>query len=83
LNNYKCDCVRCPQCSNAFVNILIGIGLGILLSRPLALDHPVRWGVGFLVAGLLGYAYCVYLAKQPHVEGSEVMKKEAEKTENN
>jgi len=80
LNGYKCKCVRCPQCSNSFVNILIGFGLGILLSRPLALDHPVRWGVGILAAGLIGYAYCVYLSKQQRLEEE---KEEEKATGNN
>jgi len=82
LNDYKCNCVRCPQCSSSFVNIVIGIGLGILLSRPLAADHPVRWGISILIAGLIGYAYCVYLSKQQRPEEHE-MKKETEKTPGN
>jgi hypothetical protein len=56
----KCNCIRCPQCSSALVNILSGIGIGILLSRPLAGDHPLRWGLAILALSLLGHLY--YLA---------------------
>ena len=41
-----------------FVNLLIGIGLGILISRPLGV-HPLRYGIGFLVIGGLGKLYAL------------------------
>lgn len=42
--------VDCCMCGHIF---LIGLGLGIILSRPVFWAHPVRWGMGFMVAGLL------------------------------
>ncbi|MDD5147440.1 MAG: hypothetical protein PHV63_02740 [Candidatus Daviesbacteria bacterium] len=40
---------------NSAVHILVGIGVGILLTYPLAGAHPVRWGLGFLALGILGH----------------------------
>jgi F0F1-type ATP synthase assembly protein I len=40
------------------VNVLIGIGLGILISRPLGV-HPLRYGIGFLLIGGLGKLYAL------------------------
>lgn len=42
---------------NAFVHVVVGVGVGMLLTYPLAGDHPVRWGVALLVAGVLGHLY--------------------------
>ncbi len=36
---------------NALTHMIIGVGLGFLLTYPLAASHPVRWGVLFLVVG--------------------------------
>lgn len=38
---------------NSLAHILIGIGVGFILARPLATIHPVRWGIAFIVVGLL------------------------------
>lgn len=40
---------------NAGVHWLGGVGLGFLLAYPVAREHPVRWGVAFLVLSLLGH----------------------------
>jgi hypothetical protein len=40
------------------VNLIIGIGLGILISRPIGI-HPVRYGVAFLVLGGIGKIYAL------------------------
>jgi hypothetical protein len=42
---------------NASVHIILGIGLGMLLTYPLAGAHPVRWGLGFIILGILGHIY--------------------------
>jgi len=42
---------------NASVHVLIGIGVGMLLTYPLAGAHPVRWGIVFIVLGILGHLY--------------------------
>lgn len=42
---------------NSTVHVLIGIGIGILFTYPFVGIHPLRWGLGFLVVGLLGHAY--------------------------
>lgn len=34
-------------------NIVVGIGIGMLLTYPLAGVHPVRWGVSLAVIGIL------------------------------
>ena len=40
----------------AFVHLFIGLGLGILISRPLGI-HPVRVGLALLAIGALGKLY--------------------------
>ncbi len=47
---------------NSFVHVVIGLGLGALLTYPVAGAHPLRWGLGILAIGLLGHLY-------PMVEG--------------
>lgn len=42
---------------NSATHVLIGIGIGILITYPLVTTHPLRWGLGFLVLGLLGHLY--------------------------
>ncbi len=42
---------------NAIVHMVLGIGIGFLLTYPLAGTHPVRWGVALIVVGLLGHVY--------------------------
>lgn len=37
------------------IHVLGGIGIGILLARPMAGDHPVRWGITFIVLSLAGH----------------------------
>ena len=45
-------------CYAGFVHLIIGIGLGILISRPLGV-HPVRFGVALLIIGGLGKLYAL------------------------
>lgn len=40
---------------NALVHSIAGIGIGILIARPFAGVHPMRWGVALLVLALLGH----------------------------
>lgn len=42
---------------NALVHILVGMGLGILLTYPLVGRHPLRWGIALLVLGVLGHLW--------------------------
>jgi len=37
---------------NSAAHLLIGAGVGFLLTYPMAGAHPVRWGGVFLLAGL-------------------------------
>ena len=41
-----------------FVHLFIGLGLGILIARPLGV-HPVRYGVAFLAIGIVGKLYVI------------------------
>lgn len=41
--------------SNSVTHLLLGIGIGVLVTYPYVGSHPVRWGFGFLAAGALGY----------------------------
>lgn len=44
-------------CFNSTVHVLLGVGIGMLVTYPFVGIHPLRWGLGFLVVGLLGHAY--------------------------
>lgn len=44
---------------NSFVHLVIGIGLGILLTYPVVGIHPLRWGIGLVVVGLFAHVYPV------------------------
>lgn len=41
---------------NSMAHLFIGVGVGFLLAYPLAATHPVRWGVVFIVLGLVIHA---------------------------
>lgn len=38
-------------------SIVIGIGLGALLTYPIFGTHPVRWGIALIVIGAIGLFY--------------------------
>ena len=42
---------------NGFIHLLVGVGIGILATYPYIGEHPLRWGIGFIVIGLLGHVY--------------------------
>lgn len=48
---------------NAITHLVIGIGIGILVTYPLVGIHPLRWGLGFLVVGGLAHLYPLILKK--------------------
>lgn len=48
---------------NAFVHVLAGIGLGILIASPLTFPHPVRWGLIFVGLSVLGHLYTITVKK--------------------
>jgi hypothetical protein len=47
----------------AMIHALGGIGVGILISSPMAFPHPVRWGLVFLGASLIGHLYALHAKK--------------------
>jgi len=40
---------------SAVVNVLLGMGLGVLLTYPVVQEHPLRWAAGFIILATLGY----------------------------
>ncbi|MDO8577238.1 MAG: hypothetical protein Q7R82_02755 [Candidatus Daviesbacteria bacterium] len=42
---------------NSLVHVIAGIGIGILITYPLAGVHPVRWGIALVAIGILGHLY--------------------------
>jgi len=41
----------------ASVHFIGGLGLGILVARPVFATHPVRWGVAFIVLAVVGHLF--------------------------
>ncbi len=39
---------------NALVNMIAGIGIGILITYPFVGIHPMRWGIALIIIGLAG-----------------------------
>lgn len=44
---------------NGIVHLFAGIGIGFLLTYPVAGAHPVRWGVAFIILAVLGHLYAL------------------------
>ena len=42
---------------SAYIHFFGGMGVGILLTYPVVREHPVRWGLAFVVLSLLGHVY--------------------------
>jgi hypothetical protein len=54
----KKDMMCCDKGSNCCVaNIVIGIGVGALLSNLVFGLHPIKWGLGLITVGVLIYLY--------------------------
>ena len=47
------------QSFNSWVHFAGGIGVGFLLTYPVAGIHPVRWGVAFILIAVLGHIYAM------------------------
>ncbi len=43
--------------TNAVIHLFAGMGIGFLLTYPLAGAHPVRWGVALLTLSVLGHLW--------------------------
>ncbi|MCL4367235.1 hypothetical protein M1563_03645 [Patescibacteria group bacterium] len=48
---------------NSIVHAVTGIGVGILIARPLVGEHPVRWGIALIVVGIAGHLYALMAKK--------------------
>ena len=44
---------------NSATHLLTGIGIGALLTYPIAGMHPVRFGLIFIVLGILGHIWAM------------------------
>ncbi len=44
---------------NSWTHAIGGIGIGILIARPFAVDHPVRWAVVFVAIALGMHLYAM------------------------
>lgn len=51
-----CECCNKPS-GCCFGNLIIGVGLGALLTYPFFGSHPVKWGIALIIVGLLGHLY--------------------------
>lgn len=49
---------------NSGIHVLIGAGIGILITYPFVQTHPLRWGIALLVIGLLGFFYPLIVSKK-------------------
>ncbi len=41
----------------SIIHLIGGIGIGVLITYPLAGTHPVRWGIALLAISFLGHIY--------------------------
>ena len=48
---------------NSLVHLITGVGVGIMLTFPYFSTHPVRWGLGLVVVGLVGHLYPLTMKK--------------------
>ena len=48
---------------NGATHLILGVGVGILITYPFIQTHPVRWGVALIVIGLLGHLYPLIIKK--------------------
>jgi hypothetical protein len=49
---------------NAWAHLVAGVGIGILFARPLAADHPMRWGIGLIIVAVLMHFYMTFMMKK-------------------
>ena len=42
---------------NALSHLLLGVGIGILITRPLVGIHPIRVAAVFIILGICGHLY--------------------------
>jgi hypothetical protein len=42
---------------NSLVHLIIGLGIGILIAHPIVDPHPMRWGLGLILLGVIGHLY--------------------------
>lgn len=45
---------------NATAHLLLGIGIGILITYPMAGSHPLRWGLSFIGLSALIHIYAYF-----------------------
>ena len=48
---------------SGIVHFIGGVGIGILIARPVAGTHPLRWGITLLIIAILGHVYALYMKK--------------------
>lgn len=54
----KKDMMCCRKTSTCCISkLIIGIGIGALLSNLLFGLHPLKWGFGLIIVGVLIYLY--------------------------
>jgi hypothetical protein len=42
---------------NALAHLLVGMGVGVLMTYPLVMNHPLRWGFALVGLGLAVHLY--------------------------
>ena len=48
---------------SSMVHVIGGVGIGIILARPMAADHPMRWGLALIAVSLLAHVYPLWMKK--------------------
>lgn len=49
----SCNLKNCPMCCCGIGSLIIGIGVGALLTYPFFGTHPVKWGLALIGIGIL------------------------------
>lgn len=42
---------------NGLIHLVLGVGMGILITYPLVGSHPVRWGLLLIALGVIGHIW--------------------------
>ncbi|MCL5432992.1 MAG: hypothetical protein M1524_02655 [Patescibacteria group bacterium] len=58
-----CNYLKKHPTYSAFVYLITGAGVGVLITYPFVQTHPLRWGGTLVVLGVVGLIYPLFSEK--------------------